>query len=205
MDENGHITLDTNMIGGVPLNDLPPEEIKKLLHQEGQQAAREIEEDDATLTLGALGGSYQVGPIDLNIALGSIVLLHEINSPFVTGDIGEEGDPLDSTECVKALYVLAHGQKAVQPVMAMKQRIQAVMSLKPMVEKNPELFDKLLDRVERMSEAEARFAEDAMDWYDETFVGYDFQEVVDSMFLAMTDMMKMSGDLPSTEEGKKKA
>ena len=203
MDDNGHITLDTSKIQGLNLADLSPDEIQSLISGAGEQAREEVEENDATLTLGALGGTYEVGPVDMTIAMGNIVLLHEINSPFITGDVGEEGEPLDSVECVRALYVLAKGREALKPIMSMKQRIQAVMMLKPMVEGNPSLMDKLLDRVERMAEAEARFTESAMTWYEETFIGYDFQEIVDSMFLALNDVMKIANDMPSDDSKKK--
>jgi len=161
-----------------------------------------VREEDATLTLGAIGAPYKVGPIDVTIAIGNIILLNEIGSPFLQES--EEGAELEPTECIKSLYVLALGKEALKPVMAIKERVQALMMLKPMIEKNPALFDSLMDRTERIAEAHADFELAAMDWYSENFVGWDFQEVMTQIIAVFNDFMKTAGDLPQSGEKKKK-
>ena len=69
---------------------------------------------------------------------------------------------------------------------------------------NPELFEKLMDRVEQVSESEKDFEEAATDWYQENFVGYDFQETINAVFLALGDVMKASEDLPTGADDEKK-
>jgi len=168
-----------------------------------EDAMQEVEEEDASLTLGGIGSPYQIGPIDCTIAIGNLVLLNEIDSPFITGDLPEEGEPLDTMACIKSLYVLGLGKEALKPIMAMKQRIQAMMIIKPMVEKNPELFQQVLDRVEKISRAEVEFSENAVDWYNKSFVGHDFQEVIDGVMLALGDLMKIADDMPVSDSKKK--
>jgi hypothetical protein len=178
------------------------EEIQVLMDEAEQEAIEEVREEDATLTLGAIGSPYKVGPIDVTIAIGNIVLLNEIDSPFLSES--EEGEELDPTECIKSLYVLGLGKDALKPVMAIKQRIQALMMLKPMVEKNPDLFESLMDRTEKIAEAHADFELAAMDWYNENFVGWDFQEVMTQVIASFNDFMKAAGDLPQSGEPEKK-
>lgn len=191
------IKLDSNKIKTVNLNSLDINDIQKLMADTQDRVIQEVEESDATLTLASIGAPYKLGPIDINVAIGNVVLLSEINSPFITGDIGEEGEKLETIDCIKAIYVLAKGKEAIEPIMAINQRIQKLHMLKSMVEKNPELFEQLMDRVEKISEAEKEFEKDAMKFYEENFTGYDFQEVVNSLFLSLADMAKMSNDLPS--------
>lgn len=174
-----------------------------MMDEAAEQARQEVREQDATLTMGAIGASYRIGPIDCNIAIGHLVLLHEIDSPFVNGSIGEEGEELDTKECIKALYVLALGKDAIKPIMAIKQRIQSMQIAKNMVADNPELFERVLDRIERISEAHAGFELSAMEWYEANFAGYDFQEVINDMFAAMMDVMKVTNDMPEGESKKK--
>jgi hypothetical protein len=185
------------------LSNMSVDEIQKMMDNAHEEALTEVKEEDSTLTLGAIGSPYMVGPIDVTIAIGNLVLLNEIDSPFITGELGEEGDEIDATECIKSLYVLALGQKAIKPIMAIKKRVQGMMALKPMVEKNPDMFDKLLDRCERITEAHADFELKAMAWYNENFAGWDFQNVLDDMFSALNDVMKTSEDLPSSDSKKK--
>lgn len=194
--------LDTKKIQGRSLADLDPAELNSLMLGAEEEAAQEVKDEDATLTLGAIGAPYQVGPIDVTVALGNLVLLNEIDSPFLNGDIGEEGSELDATECIKSLYVLAEGREAIRPVMAIKQRIQSLMLLKPMVDKNPDLFDKLMDRTDDIALAHADFELDAMEWYNQNFVGWDFQDVIDDMMMAFNDIMKSAENMPTSDEKK---
>lgn len=192
--------MEVNTNGKLSLDDL-----NVLMHNTALEAEKEIVEQDSTLTMGAIGAPYQIGAIDCTVAIGNLVLLHEIDSPFITGDIGEEGDELNATECIKSLYVLALGKEAVRPIMAIKQRIQALMNLKTMCEGTPELFQQLLDRAEKIADAHAQFELDALAWYEQYFSGYDFQEVVTGVFGALADIMKSAGDLPESEKKSQEA
>jgi len=196
------VTVDNETLRSKKLNELDPEEVKSLLNQTAEEVEEEIEEEDSTLNLGSIGGKYQIGPIDVTVAIGNVVLLAEIDSPFIKGEL-EEGAPLDPMDCMKALYVLGEGKKAIKPIMAMKQRIKQMMMLKPMVEKNPDLFQQLLDRTEKIADAEKDFEEAARSFYEANFVGYDFQETVDAVFIALSDVILMSEDLPSNDVKKK--
>jgi len=195
--------IDTDKLAGRKLADLSPEEIQDMMTTVEIDAIESVKADDSTLTLGAIGSSYMVGPIDFTMAIGNLVLLNEIDSPFVSGEIGEEGEELNPVECIKSLYVLAKGKEAVKPVMAVKQRMQDMLLLKPMVEKNPDMLETLLDRVERISEAHIDFETKAMRWYEDNFAGHEFQEVINSVFGILNDVMKVAGDLPSSDEKKK--
>ena len=191
------------MIQGRNIADINIDDVQAAMDKAREDAIQEVAEEDASLTLGGIGSPYTIGPIDCTIAIGNLVLLNEINSPFVTGDIPDEGEALDTMDCIKSLYVLGMGKEALKPIMAMKQRIQAMMLIKPMVEKNPELFQQVLDRIETISRAEVDFSEQAVDWYNENFVGHDFQEVIDSVMLSLNDLMKISDDMPVSDSKKK--
>jgi hypothetical protein len=194
------VEVDPKKVEGVNLANLGPDDVKKVLMDAQEDALEESKKEDVTLNLAALGGAYKVGPLDITVALGNLVLLNEINSPFISGEIGEEGEALDTMECFKAIYVLAKGREAIRPIMAIKQRIQNMMMLEKMVKGNPDLFRQLMDRVEKISEAEKEFEESASDFYRDNFVDYDFQEVVNSVFLALSDISKTSQDLPTDDE-----
>ena len=199
------ITVDKNKAVSCKLNEIDPEDLQAVITGAAQEAESEVEALDSTINLAAIGGTYQVGPIDSIVALGHIVLLNEIDSPFTNGKLGEEGDDLDPIDCYKALYVLALGQDAIRPIMAMKERIKAMLMLKPMVEKDPSLFQQLLDRTEKIADAAKEFEEAAVNYYTEHFVGYDLQETIDGLFSALSDMVKVADDMPSEEaDGKKK-
>jgi len=198
------VEVSTEKISGRNLTNLSVEEIQGIMDGAAEKATVEVNEEDTTLTLAAIGAGYQVGPIDINIALGNLVLLQEIDSPFINGKVGSEGDELKTGDCMKALYVLGKGKEAIRPIMAIKQRIQNMMQLKPMVESNSDLFQQLMDRIEKISESEKDFEEAARKYYADNFVGHDFQEVMDSVFASLSDIMKISGDLPQ-QDGKKKA
>jgi len=195
------VAVDTDKIAGRKLSDI--DDIQSIMQKTEEEAAAEIKEEDSTLTLGAIGSPYMVGPIDCMVAIGNLVLLNEIDSPFITGDIGEIGSELDATECIKSLYVLANGKKAVKPVMAIKQRVQSLLLLKPVVEKDPSLFESLMDRAESISQAHVDFELKAVDWYNEHFTGADFQSVLNDVFAILGDVTKVSKDLPSSDEKKK--
>jgi len=187
----------------VPNTATSTADLQKIMDQAANDAREAVQEEDSTLTLGAIGSAYMVGPIDITLAIGNMVLLNEIDSPFITGEIGEEGSELDTTECIKSLYVLAMGEEAVKPVMAIKQRVQSMLRLKPMVEKNPDLFSQLMDRVEAISNAHTEFELAAIRWYEANFVGWDFQEVVNEMFGALDDALtKAACDMPETDSKK---
>ena len=198
-----NVELDTDMIQGKNLSGMSPEEVEGLFAKTEEKVMQEIQEQDATLTLGGIGSPYNVGPIDCTIAIGNLVLLNEINSPFITGDLPEDGEPLDTMDCIKSLYVLGLGKEALKPIMAMKQRIQAMMMIKPMVVDDPDLFDKVLDRIEKISSAEVEFTNKAVAWYEDNFVGHDFQEVIDGVMLALSDLMKIADDMPVSDSKKK--
>ena len=188
-------TVDTS-------KSLSKENIESFLAEAEKEAVEELKQEDSTLTMGAIGCPYMVGPIDITVALGNIVLLNEIDSPFVK-DMGEEGTELDAVECIKSLYVLALGKEAIRPIMAIKQRIQGLMMLKPMVENNPALFESIMDRTEKISSAHADFEITAMEWYNENFVGWDFQDVMDDVQIALCDILKTTDDMPEPKEKKK--
>jgi hypothetical protein len=200
-----HIKVDSEKIAGRKVADLSQEELQGMMLDTEESVIEEVKAGDSTLTLGAIGGSYSVGPIDFTMALGNLVLLNEIDSPFATGEVGEEGSEVNAIEYIKSLYVLAEGKAAVKPVMAIKQRVQDMLMLKPMVEKNPDLFEKLMDRVETISEAHTRFETDAIEWYEANFAGFEFQDVINSVFVILNDVMKVAGDMPSSSEKKKQS
>ena len=197
------IKLDSDRVQHLNLSNVSIDELENLMINTADEVSDEVEQEDATLNIAAIGGNYTVGPIDIRLALGNVMLLSEINSPFITGELGDEGDELNAIDCCKALYVLAKGKEAVKPIMAIKQQVQSMLLLKPMVEKNPELFDKLMDRVEKISEAEKVFEETALQFYRDNFVGPEFQDVLNQVFLAIADMVKTANDLPTDGEKKK--
>ena len=197
------VTVDPDKIQGKNLSNV--DDIQSLLLKTEERVIEEVETEDSTLNLAAIGAPYSVGPINISAAIGNLVLLQEIDSPFITGKIGELGEELKTIDCQKALYVLAKGKEAVAPIMAIKQRIQSMLMLKPMVEKNPVLLDKLMDRVESISEAESIFEMKAAEFYHQEFQDFDFQEVMDSVFMLLNDVLKTGLDLPTGEATKEPA
>jgi hypothetical protein len=153
------------------------------------------DEEEPTFDLGAIGGEYVIGPLGMKLTLGNLSLLSAIDSPLMSGELSE-GDEISFDDAVTAIYVLFHGKEVVRDVMNIKQKIADMMSLKSLVEDNPALMESVLDRVELISQSRDQLTEDAREFYETHFVGYQFEDIMISFFNMIADVGRAMSDLP---------
>lgn len=196
-----HVTLDTDKIQGVNLAELDVDQLKELMLSQTDEvediqgkvdtlldsAHASQAESDMAYDLRALGGSSKIGPLEFDNVLGNLVLLNMVDSPFMSGDLGEEVSFEDVT---KALYILFHGQDAVGPIMAIADRISDLYTLKDMCTDNPVMCDKVIAKVEEISKARIRFAKSSMEFYDEHFTREGLQAVCDDLMRVLIEATK---------------
>ena len=206
--EFNKVALNAALRNGLDLNDanlsdlkpLTQEEATKVIDESRDEIVKEVELQSSTMNLSALGAKYQLGPLSIDNVLGNLVLLTEIESPLVTDDNLTE---ISYDDVVKAIYVLAKGRDVLKPLMEISQRIQDLLLLKDACKGNPELIEKIVDKAEDISNARIRFLEDARAFYDKEFVGYDFEEMINSVMNVVIDSVKAAGDNPATADKKK--
>jgi hypothetical protein len=167
------------------------------------EANKEVDFLEATLNLSAIGAKYPIGPLNIKCVLGNLVLLSAIESPLVSGEL-KQGDTLSFDDCVEAIYVLAKGKDAIKPIMNISQKITDLMLLKPMAKDNPLIADKIIQKVESISKARDEFTESAREFWNQNFVGHQFEEIINNVISAISDIAKASDDLPSNSKQKVK-
>lgn len=201
--KNNHVEFDTEQLmaalrSGFNPNDAESNDIEKLLLDYQEDIEEEADSEEASVSISALGGEYKIGPFDVKCAIGNLALLSEINSPLVSGTL-KQGDQITFEDCVEAIYVLVKGKEACEPIMAIKQRISDLMLLKPMVKDNPILADKIIAKAEQISKARVNFTKAAIDFWEEEFLGYNFQDVINDIITSISDIMKMTETFPETK------
>ena len=215
MKEGNHVEFDSDKLlgalrAGVDINDSPPEDVNKLLIDYQEELSDEVDQMQSSMNLASIGAEYKIGPLDITCVLGNLVLLSSINSPLVSADL-KQGDALSFEDCIQAIYVMAMGKEAIKPIMGISQRINDLMLLKPLVKENPLIADKIIDKASEISKARVTFANEALVFWEENFVGFDFQEVINDMINMVADIGKSAQNLPEvtgegkTSDGKKKA
>ena len=203
-----HIEFDRNKLeaalrDGLKLNDCSPNDLNQLLLNADDEIEEELEQSDATLELAALGASYTLGDLELNAVLGNLALLHVIESPLVVEL--EEGDTISFDQCCEALYVMYHGKKVIGDIMHIQQKIKDMLLVKDVIAKNPELMDKLLDRIEVISKARAEFTHKAREFYLEHFNQAELQDILDKLCGILSDaIISHVPEQGNEKEGKKK-
>jgi len=177
--------LEAALRAGLDLNDCEEKDIESLLLNAEEEIEEEFDEKESSLNLAAIGGMYKLGDLPIKLVIGNYALLHTIESPFVSEL--EEGREIEFDDCCEAIYVLFNGYDAIEPVMHIQQKIKDMLRLRPLVKGNPDLIDKLLDRVEKISEARSQFTHLARDFYLNNFDRSDLQEHVEVMVDILND------------------
>lgn len=154
-------------------------------------------ESDMAYELRALGGSSKIGPLEFQNVMGNLVLLNMVDSPFMSGELGEE---VSFEEICKALYVLFHGKEAIEPIMSIAERISDLYSLKDICKDNPLMCDKVIAKVEEISEARKTFVKDSIDFYEEHFTGEALQSVCDDLVRVLMEAAKAFEEVESSSE-----
>ena len=172
-------------------------DIDAVLNNVADELEEELQEADATLNLAALGAQYSIGPLDVSITLGNLVLLNQVVPEIMEINTGGE---VSFDTCVKTLFVLAKGKEAVSSVTEIEQRIQDMYMPKTLVNDNPDLFQALMDRVELISQSRVTFVEEAKDFYLEHFVLEDFEGVLNKCIQIIDDAFMASKDVSDIQE-----
>lgn len=185
------------------IDDLKVQSItEEMVEQKRDEIYKEVSSENGTMNLAAIGAKYDIGPLKIQNVLGNLVLLAEIDSPLA-GDL-KQGEEISYDDCVKAIYVLSEGRKVLTEIMEIDQRVQDLIMLKDLCGNNPEMINKIIDRVELISDARIRFLDAAREFYEKNFVGFDFGDIVNSIMNMMIDTMKAAQDNPTSKDGKKK-
>jgi len=195
--------LASALMSGLDLNDCEKTDLDAIILNPEQELEEELDEEEATLNVTAIGGEYKIGPLNVSVVLGNLVLLNIIDSPFITGDL-KEGDELTFEEVAKTLYVLCLGKDALDPVMEVQQRISDLFLLKTVAKGNPDMVEAIIKKAEAISNGRIIFAKKAIDYYNEHFLGEDFQEIVNSMMVMILDINKSLENLPQNVGKSKK-
>ena len=158
-------------------------------------------EDEPTYNIVGIGGSYNLGPFNLTVSMGNLLLLSEIDSPLVS-ETSTEGTVVTYEDAIQAIYVIAKGIEAVEPIMGIKQRLADLIPLKEMVKDNPKAMEQVLDRAEAISSARTTFIQDATIFYEENFVGFQYNEIFATLQTILKDVATAFEDLPSPDKDK---
>jgi len=118
---------------------------------------------DLTEPLTMMGANYTLCTgVELPpVSLGSIYALAMIGSPFVTD--APEATP---TDIMNAVYILANGHAAIQPIFGLQWRLRAFRQVEDIAAKSPELFAVYLDKLTAVSNEGATLDRAAMIWWD---------------------------------------
>ena len=118
--------------------------------------------EDLTEPLTMMGARYPLGGIDLPpISLGSIYALALIGSPFVT-----DAPDATPTDVMNAVYIVANGPAAVQPIFGLQWRLRAFRQAEDLACKNPEFFAVYLRELTSISKSGETLDRAALLWWD---------------------------------------
>jgi len=178
------------------LQNIPSDDPEILEALEGTSA------EIASETAAGFGIGYSVGNAVIPpITLGVLPLLDSIDSPFLDGSLGR----LSASDIMRALYVLAKGYEACEPVMGIARRKASLHAEREFASKDPELYERYLKRLDDLEKEWMLFDADAADFWDnEVGNSCGLQEASETMFLALKDALCGLSAIPGNGGGKKK-
>ncbi len=103
-----------------------------------------------------LSTPYTIGKLEISNSIGRILLLADLDSPFVNASIGD----IPYTDVAIAVYIMAEGPKVAAPAVAYRRAMK---------ELNARGIDKVTDYAEAIAlvaERWSTFATDAMAYYE---------------------------------------
>jgi len=185
------IEIDTNELKAGLAKGLSPEEIAF-----GKNTPEEDEEP--SFDMAATGVSYKIGPLDIVVSMGNLALLNEIESPFVAEELAE-GQEITFNSAAEALYVIAKGFEAAEPIMNIKQKQSEILMIAKLFKDNPAAIDKALAKHEEISNARVKFTENAIEFYNTHFSTSDFENVMIEFQTVLYDALLSLQDLPKSD------
>ena len=151
-----------------------------------------------TDTMAGMGASYKLGNLTITPPpLGILPLLEAIRSPFLDPD--PERTEFSFADVSNALYVIANGEAAVEPVAGIVKQEAALAEHKDMAEKSPEHYRAYLSVVAEINEPWADFEQAAARfWADNGNLGV--QEVADFVVSILNDAMAGFSLMPTAQD-----
>jgi len=118
---------------------------------------------DSTEPLTMMGAGYPLcdGVYLPPVSLGTVYALAMIGSPFVTE--AEEATP---TDIMNAVYLVANGRAAIQPIFGLQWRLRAFRQAEKIAKLSPEMFAVYLDRLVAVSSEGAALDKAAFTWWE---------------------------------------
>ena len=159
----------------------------------------ELDNEEPTFDLAAVGSSYTIGKFDVFVSMGNLMALSFIESPFVSEGL-EEGQTISYEDSVEALYVIIKGFEVCKPIMKIQQRVADVLKLSKIAKDNMPFMEKMLDRVELISKARTNFTCDAVKFYEDNLVNEDFEEIMAQFQHMLGDAVLALQDLPADDK-----
>lgn len=148
--------------------------------------------------LAAMGGEYILGTLTLNVTPGRIMLLEKIDSPFLGSGDGDENDTIEFglSAIAKALYVLAIGAEAVQPIMNVEAKLGRLKTLEKMAEKRPEYFKMYMDKIIEITAEETELEINAIKFYEEYMNGVEMADAGEFIMSMIKDAFEPMSMMP---------
>jgi hypothetical protein len=151
--------------------------------QDIRKRLEERERGSPTEALATAGGEYPLGAGTIKpFRLDALPCLAILGSPFVGAR-----DDVEPSDVIDALYVVAHGRAAMQPLMALQYRRRAILELQAKVGQDTAMLRVLADKLDEVTaSAMAGFQTAALDYWS-TLRGVSLQEAADMVTRVLAD------------------
>jgi hypothetical protein len=158
--------------------------------QDGADSPREPEPE----VLGAVGAANLIGSLTAQNSLGRVLLLHQIDSPMLMGDDDEK---LEMIDIARALFIMAHGAEAMQPIYSVERRLKELNRREP--KSNESLYAIWLDKIDDVTAAESDFDVAALTFLEENFNHGDISQVEEMLMTLITEQLKPLESMPESQ------
>jgi hypothetical protein len=150
---------------------------------------------DSTEPLTMMGAQYKLceGVHLPPVSLGTVYALALIDSPFVT-----EAPEATTTDIMNAVYILANGRAAIQPIFGLQWQLRAFRRVEHIAAKSPELFAVYLDRLTTMSRSAEALDRAALAWWDSLPEMVPMNYAAELVEMAIIDAYSFSECFPDT-------
>jgi len=114
--------------------------------------------------------------------LATLSALEAINSPFIDADAEEA----NFTETALTLYIINGGKEVLHKIMGVKRRLKGIAKTEQWAKKDPEIYDKYLNKIDKINKEFAPIEKEAIEWYN-SLGDVDFNEAVALIFTILKD------------------
>ena len=186
-----------------------PLEVYKKLEESGRmpETARELERllegdlnqyQQETLTmldtpywLGEGENAVEITPLR---GIATLAALEAVDSPFLSGDATES----TFTETALTLYIIQGGREVLSRLTGIRRRLRGVEATERWAKKDPEMYAKYLEQIDRIRGEIAPLEKDACEWLA-SIHGVTLDECVQLIFTVLKDAWSGLGMVPAGE------